>query len=315
MRLTVAQLEAFYWVAQLGTFRAATRHLNLTQPSLSQRIKELEGSLGVMLFDRDSYRPRLTYDGSRILRDVEELLAVRDRIASRVSGTHGLSGRIRMGVAESFATTYYVAFSAALRAAHPELEVELSVDYSAKLEALVVDRELDFGVVTNPSALQQLSVEPQAYTELVWVCPNHVVRGKRMITPVELQGVPIITNPPPSNLSTSIARWFAEAGCVPHQTTTCGSLEVMRLLASAGIGAALLPLWTLQNAAPLSNATIHIPEPKIAPHVFCTIWHRMNDFAGAQQLSAIVGTILREHRLAGALSDEPKVSEMPLPQQ
>lgn len=297
MRLTIAQLEAFYWVAQLGTFRAATKQLNLTQPSLSQRIKELEQALGVSLFDRDTYRPQLTYDGSRILRDVEDLLAVRDRISLRVAGKHGLSGKIRMGVAESFATTYFVAFSNAVKKRYPELEIELSVDYSAKLERLVIERELDFGVVTNPSALQHLTIEPQAYTELVWICPNYIAPGKDTITPTELQDVPIITNPPPSNLSTSITRWFAESGCAPRQTTTCGSLEVMRLLASAGIGAALVPLSILKNTTNMEQASIHLPEPKIAPHVFCTIWHRMNDFAGAPQLSVIVGSILRGHNL------------------
>ena len=46
MKLTLAQLEALYWVARLGSVRAAASRLSITQPALSLRIKELESALG-----------------------------------------------------------------------------------------------------------------------------------------------------------------------------------------------------------------------------------------------------------------------------
>ena len=57
MRLTLAQIETFYWIARLGSFHAAARRLSLTQPSISGRIRELELDLGCALFDRTG-RPR-----------------------------------------------------------------------------------------------------------------------------------------------------------------------------------------------------------------------------------------------------------------
>jgi DNA-binding transcriptional LysR family regulator len=293
MRATFAQLEAFYWVARLGSFRAASQHLNVTQPTLSQRMKELETGIGVSLFHRDTYRPRLTFDGHRILGDVEDMLAIRNRIASRISGAHKLSGRIRMGVAESFATTHFVPFFDAVRRSHPDLEIELRIDYSAKIETMLVARDIDFALITNPSELAHLRVQPLGYIDLVWVCPKTVAAGKPHIEPADLRSTPIITNPPPSNLNSSIWRWFADAGETPRQIMTCGSLEVMRQLATAGIGAALLPAAILRSESE-EKGIARPPLPIVPAHVFCATWHRVEEFHGAQQLTAIADATLRE---------------------
>ena len=64
MRHSFRQLEAFYWVARLGSFRAAAQRLHLTQPTITLRIKELEKKLDKLLFDRSEYRARLTRQGT-----------------------------------------------------------------------------------------------------------------------------------------------------------------------------------------------------------------------------------------------------------
>ena len=60
MRITLMQIEAFYWTARLGGVHAASRHLHLTQPAVSARIKEMESLLSVKLFDRSKQRMSLT---------------------------------------------------------------------------------------------------------------------------------------------------------------------------------------------------------------------------------------------------------------
>jgi DNA-binding transcriptional LysR family regulator len=52
MRITLRQIEAFYWTAKLGSIHAAADHLNFSQPAVSARIKELEGALNLELFTR-----------------------------------------------------------------------------------------------------------------------------------------------------------------------------------------------------------------------------------------------------------------------
>ena len=56
MQATLAQIEAFYWIARLGGFRAAAARFNLTQPTISLRIRGLEQALGLKLFERPAAR-------------------------------------------------------------------------------------------------------------------------------------------------------------------------------------------------------------------------------------------------------------------
>ena len=60
MKINLKQLEAFVWVADLGSFRKAADRLNTTQPNVSSRIALLEGAMKRKLMERDAGSVRLT---------------------------------------------------------------------------------------------------------------------------------------------------------------------------------------------------------------------------------------------------------------
>lgn len=60
-------LEAFLWVAELGTFGRAAAHLNISQTAVSHRLKKLEESLGLQLFSRSTRQVTLTPAGADLL--------------------------------------------------------------------------------------------------------------------------------------------------------------------------------------------------------------------------------------------------------
>jgi DNA-binding transcriptional LysR family regulator len=88
----LAQLEAFYWVARLGGFRAAAEQLHRTQPTISLRIKELEDALGVSLFDRSGSRIQLTAASREMMSYVEKILALTNEMEDRLRQTDPLHG-------------------------------------------------------------------------------------------------------------------------------------------------------------------------------------------------------------------------------
>src|SRR5690348_14881347 len=78
MNITIKQLRAFAAVADAGSFTDAATRLYLTQSGLSLLVKELEGELGVRLFDRSTRRISLTVAGAdfyplalRVLQDLD----------------------------------------------------------------------------------------------------------------------------------------------------------------------------------------------------------------------------------------------------
>src|SRR5262245_8721976 len=142
MRFTLPQLEAFYWVARLGTFQAAARHLHVSQPTVSVRIRELEKALGVALFERDQRYARLTVEGSGLVGYAEQTLGLALQI-ERI-GTLRSSARVllRLGAPEMFAMAGLPDLINLLMQLHPELKLEVTVANSLELSAMLIERRL-----------------------------------------------------------------------------------------------------------------------------------------------------------------------------
>ena len=58
--ITFKQIDALYWIAELGSFEAAANKLNMSQSAISKRIQELEDTFDVEIFDRSKRNARLT---------------------------------------------------------------------------------------------------------------------------------------------------------------------------------------------------------------------------------------------------------------
>ncbi len=87
--ITFKQIDALYWIAELGSFEAAANKLNMSQSAISKRIQELEETFDVEIFDRSKRNARLTEKGAELLDYAKDLLERRDYLLERVS-TRGM---------------------------------------------------------------------------------------------------------------------------------------------------------------------------------------------------------------------------------
>src|SRR5262245_7305843 len=102
MRLTLAQLEAFFWAVELGSVQAAARHLHLAQPTVSLRLRGLEQALGVQVFEKAGRGLRPTASGLGLLDRAKTVLREVDRIREPLRQTP-VAGVVRVAVAEGLA--------------------------------------------------------------------------------------------------------------------------------------------------------------------------------------------------------------------
>src|SRR5580693_4156353 len=133
MRATLGQIEALYWIERLGSFRAAAVQLNLTQPTISLRIRSLEDALGVRVFERGGRQARLTAEGTAMLPLVTRLMDLAGQIKAHHTVRDPLLGRLRLGAPASFALSCMPQLLGDLRKHYPELTVALTVDNSVVL--------------------------------------------------------------------------------------------------------------------------------------------------------------------------------------
>jgi DNA-binding transcriptional LysR family regulator len=272
MRYTFGQAEAFYWVARLGGFRAAASHLNLSQPTVSLRVKEFERILGSDLFDRALYRPVPTALGAAIYADVERLLTHGEQV-QRLS-KEALPGRklLRIGAADSFAAAILPELLASLAARHSELQVDVTVDFSTRLEQLLLDRAIDIAFLSQPRVHDGIAIVPLWLIDLVWVIGKDLSFAGDVATPENLVDLPIFTNSSPSGLFTTIQMWFGSRGLRPQRLNTCNPLTVIARLASAGTGAALIPREMIRLSGEGLALRVLEAKPPIPSHNLCAMW-------------------------------------------
>ncbi len=263
MRASLAQIEAFYWIARLGGFHNAAAHLNVTQPTVSLRIRTLEASLGTRLFDRLGRRISLTREGAVLLREADRIMALAAKFTSRDDGADPLRGHLRLGAPDVVGLTSMAGLMHSLRKQYPELNVALTIDNSSVLGRKLNEREIDMAFVVDPHLEDHVCSELLGTMQLAWIA-GRSIKLPRIATPEDLVDLAILTNPAPSNLMQVVQSWFAGAGLSPARVSTCNSLSVILRLTAMGEGIAVLPTAILPTEVEARRLRIVRTRPAIA---------------------------------------------------
>ncbi|WP_144183263.1 LysR family transcriptional regulator [Elioraea rosea] len=240
MRVTLAQLAAFLWTARLGSVRAAARQLNLSQPTVSLRLRDLQLALGRVLFEREGRGLRLGPDGAALLEHATRILGEVALLEERLGGQGQVAGRVRIGMQETFAMVCLPPLLRDLSETYPALRPELVIDTSADLQAALLAGAIDIAFVSNPTPDLRLTIVPLGFQEAVWAAAPSLALPAE-VCPQDLQPRPIIATPPGSPMHRQIIDWFASAGIEPAQLGVCSSVSVIAHLVAAGVAVGLLP--------------------------------------------------------------------------
>lgn len=149
MNISIRQLSAFISVADNGSFTRASEQMHLTQSAVSGLIKELESSLGIVLFDRTTRQLSLSVVGHHLLPQARRILNEMQLFENEASSLTSLAqGQVRLAVSQ-FAASSMPAVIAQFAKAYPDISVSL-LDCSAEnvLEH-IQNIEVDLGVGTE----------------------------------------------------------------------------------------------------------------------------------------------------------------------
>jgi DNA-binding transcriptional LysR family regulator len=242
-KVTLKQIEAFYWTAELGSFSAAAGRLNTTQPAISNRIREFESALDVKIFDADVRTPRLSPKGREILAVCEQFLHLGKTLEDTLGSGESVGGLVRVGAADTVALTWLPTLVSRLRAQYPQVEVELIVDLSINLQARLRERGLDIAFLVGPLSDPDITTRHLGDVRNAWMCAPGLVRGAgKVVTPQDLAPLPIFTHSRGSHLHQEMLRWFEAHGARPARVHGCNSLSTMIRMTIAGLGVSVLPV-------------------------------------------------------------------------
>jgi DNA-binding transcriptional LysR family regulator len=248
---SIPQLVAFRWVAELGSVQRAADKLNITQPSVSLRMKQLEAELELPLFERHGRGVKLTRHGHLFLQRAMPVVDAYEQL-QRKSGATALIGTLKIGLAEGFAVASMPTLIARLREDFPQLRPEWTVATSAGLEQQLADGSLDMAILVDPLGLRDVRLFALGAQQNCWAVSSstfHEINATRMA----LSKITIITTPPPTAMYRATMGWFAEDKVTPENLCLCTSLNAAVQLVAAGLGAGIFPS-KMVDAYPLQGA-------------------------------------------------------------
>lgn len=160
MHLTLKHLRYFKALAEAGTFSRAAEAMRVTQPALSQQIKELEGQFGAQLVERQPRRAVLTPAGHDLLRHASKVLAEMQALEVSARWRQGLAGRLTLGVIPTIAPYLLPVALPALRAQNVTLDLGIREAQTGRLLAALAEGKLDAAILALPAGDDHLIERP-----------------------------------------------------------------------------------------------------------------------------------------------------------
>lgn len=147
-------------IAREGGVTAAARKLYVSQPALSQMLRQVEEELGVALFDRSVAPFRLTYAGEKYLETAEVILSAHERLENQLQEIREEgSGRLRLGISVQRAGQVLPLALPWFAMQYPHVSLELAERGSADLEDLVSRGAVDLALAAIESTSSRLAYE------------------------------------------------------------------------------------------------------------------------------------------------------------
>lgn len=278
MSFSLRQIRYFVAVAEHGSVSATAQAISISQSTITETIRELEGDLGIRLFERHARGVELTLKGHQFLRHARKILSdVRDaRRALRGEVSEG-GGRLALGVTPLVAGYVMSDLLNGFAGAFPEVDVETVEETSQYLEHLLVGGELDVAVMVvpvamNAPALQMELVEVSAYR--IWLPLGHRATSKVRVSLHDLADTPHVLLTVDDVAQTVEAAW-RELGIRPQVALRTGSVEAVRGLVATGGHVAVMPdltyrPWSLDGDKVEARM---IAEP-LPPVEVAVVWRR-----------------------------------------
>lgn len=284
MRPTLRQMQYLIAIADTGKFGDAARAVNVSQPSLSAQVAEMEAGLGVALVERSRRGAILTPAGEELVRRARIILReVEDLKAVAKLGRTELSGRLRLGVLPTIGPYLLPQTTGDLRARFPALRLsvreERTVDLDEHLQAGLFDT-----VISTPEDHPDTEYA-HLFTERLYACAppeDELTRGEGPIRLEHLRGRQLLTLGQGHRLSEITQDLATAAGAAVSSEYEGTSLDAIRLMSQLGAGIAILPsLYALSEAKRDRGLHVRLIDHPMARRDIALIWRETSPLAAS----------------------------------
>jgi DNA-binding transcriptional LysR family regulator len=273
--LTIKQIQAFYWVARLGTLSKAADKLHITQSAATKRLQEVEAIAASPLFEKTSRKNLLTPKGQELLAECEKLFKSLDEL-ELLKGTAQQPARIiRVGLTELTAMTWFGSFSKEMKKVYPAVTLQPELNLSSVLLKGIEEGRLDFAILPEPPTLDGLVRVELGVISFGWFAAPGVFESDKVHSLRELVKVPVIEHSTNSIIAERCAQLWGSESLQPDRIYGGNNINALAGLILAGVGVSCLPLVMFTKE--VEHGDLHLlkttPEAPKIPYYFCFLKH------------------------------------------
>jgi DNA-binding transcriptional LysR family regulator len=245
--MDVRDLQVFLSVSKHLNYTRAGEEINLSQPSVSVRIRQLESELRVKLFEQLGKKVVLTDAGQLLVPYANRVLAAVDDAQHAIDELQGLErGSLRIGASTTPGMYLVPQVVARFKRAHPKIDIHLRIKDTHEVEDGVLNNEFDFGFVGGHLAAAEVSAHAWLTDELLLiVSPDHRLRNKKTVRKQDLEGESFIVRESGSATRATIVAQLQQADFELETVIELENPESIKKAVQSGLGIAFISKFAI----------------------------------------------------------------------
>jgi DNA-binding transcriptional LysR family regulator len=247
--MDVRDLQVFLSVAKHLNYTRAAEEVNLSQPSVSVRMRQLERDLGAKLFEQLGKRIILTEAGQLLVSYANRIIAVMSDARHAIDELQGLErGLLRIGASTTPGMYLIPRTIAHFKRHYPKIQVHLAVKDTRQIEDGVIRNEFDFGFVGGHLAGDEVDVLPWMTDHLVLVVPsNHHLSRKKSVKIADLRKERFILRETGSATRAAVAHQLEKADLEVEKVMEMENPESVKKAVQSGLGIAFISKFAVET--------------------------------------------------------------------
>ena len=295
---SLRQLEYLVALSQELHFRRAAEKVNVTQPTLSVQLQQLEMRLKASFIERGSTGVTLTPLGREVAARARIVLAQMQDIRDLASASqHGFDGTLKLGVPPTLGPYLLPHIVPQLHAEHPSMKLYVREEKpSTLIEELRIGTH-DVAIVPMPVVQSDLVVQKLFSEPLRLVCaPDHPLAAGRRATRKDLANERVLAMESGHHLHDQVSRICEDFNAVLLRDYEGTSLDTLRLMVGMGVGVAFLPaLYIRSEIGPRQEITVLDIEMPILQRQIALIWRESSVHSSLfKDIAALIQRIANE---------------------
>ncbi|MCJ8014793.1 LysR family transcriptional regulator [Paenibacillus sp. KQZ6P-2] len=244
--MSLIKYEVLQKVVEQGSLTKAAEILGLTQSGVSHAILSLESEFGFSLLSRSRSGVKLTYNGERVLKYIQDMLMVQEQLKQEVALINGLEvGTIRIGTFTSISVQWLPGMIRQFLSQHPNIEVRLFEGDYHEIEEWLLKGEIDFGFVSLPT-MDSFHIIPLRNDRMLCIMPpDHPLAGQSVVRYSEIADEPFIM--PKDGSDYDVRRVLRKGKIKPPVPFQAADDYAIIAMVENGLGISILPEMILQG--------------------------------------------------------------------